>query len=83
MVREPILTTVDIADLRPTQITVGMREVTVKRKHWREIGRKKGGEIPRQAHDPGDPRAEEAHTTSSIIITSRWRCMTRGSRTSR
>ena len=27
MVREPILTTVDIADLRPTQITVGMREV--------------------------------------------------------
>jgi hypothetical protein len=31
MVREPILTTVAISDLRPTQITVGMREVAAKR----------------------------------------------------
>lgn len=45
MVREPILHTVDIADLRPTQITVGMREVTEKRKRWREIGLKKGAEF--------------------------------------
>jgi hypothetical protein len=45
MVREPVLTTVDIADLRPTQITVGLREVTVKRKRWREIGVKKGGKF--------------------------------------
>src|SRR5262249_16094913 len=36
MVREPLLTTVAIADLRPTQITVGMREVAAKRKRWRE-----------------------------------------------
>jgi len=42
MVREPILTTVDIADLRPTQITVGIREVEQKRKRWRETGFKKG-----------------------------------------
>jgi hypothetical protein len=42
MVREPALTTVAIADLRPTQITVGMREVMAKRKHWRETGMKKG-----------------------------------------
>ncbi|MGB7034546.1 MAG: ParB-like protein [Xanthobacteraceae bacterium] len=42
MVREPILTTVDIINLRPTQITVGMREVMEKRKHWRETGLKKG-----------------------------------------
>ncbi len=42
MVREPTLTTVAIADLRPTQITVGMREVLAKRKRWRETGRKKG-----------------------------------------
>ena len=42
MVREPILTTVDIADLRPTQITVGMREVMAKRKRWRETPTKKG-----------------------------------------
>jgi hypothetical protein len=42
MVREPLLTTVAIADLRPTQITVGMREVAAKRKLWRETGTKKG-----------------------------------------
>jgi hypothetical protein len=45
MVREPMLTSVAIADLRPTQITVGMREVEAKRKHWREIARKKGGKF--------------------------------------
>jgi len=33
--REPILHPVSIADLRPTQITVGMREVEAKRKTWR------------------------------------------------
>jgi hypothetical protein len=37
MVREPMLTTVPIADLRPTQLTVGMREVKAKHKRWREI----------------------------------------------
>src|SRR5262249_56422876 len=45
MVREPTLTSVAITDLRPTQITVGMREVEAKRKHWREIARKKGGKF--------------------------------------
>ena len=45
MVREPVLTTVAIAALRPTQITVGMREVLAKRKHWRETRSKKGGEF--------------------------------------
>jgi hypothetical protein len=39
-VREPILHPVAITDLRPTQITVGMREVEAKRKAWRS---KKGG----------------------------------------
>jgi hypothetical protein len=34
-VREPILHPVAIDDLRPTQITVGMREVKAKRKAWR------------------------------------------------
>jgi hypothetical protein len=42
MVREPTLTTVDVTQLRPTQITVGMREVMAKRKHWRETPAKKG-----------------------------------------
>jgi hypothetical protein len=37
LVREPVLTTVAIVDLRPTQLTVGMREVRAKRKHWREV----------------------------------------------
>jgi hypothetical protein len=44
-VREPVLTTVAIVDLRPTQITVGMREVLAKRKRWRETGAKKGGKF--------------------------------------
>ena len=42
MVREPVLSTVAIADLRPTQITVGMREVKSKRRHWRETAKRKG-----------------------------------------
>ena len=33
--REPILQPVPIAELRPTQITVGMREVAARRKHWK------------------------------------------------
>lgn len=41
-IREPVVATVAIADLRPTQITVGMREVQAKRKRWRETGPKKG-----------------------------------------
>jgi hypothetical protein len=45
MVREPVLTPVTIADLRPTQITVGMREVATKRERWRETGTKKGGKF--------------------------------------
>jgi len=43
MVREPTLTTVAIDDLRPTQITVGIREVKEKRKRWRELAAKEGG----------------------------------------
>ena len=35
-VREPRLEPVAILDLRPTQMTVGMREVKAKRKHWRD-----------------------------------------------
>src|ERR1700733_2196910 len=45
IVREPMLTQVAITDLRPTQITVGMREVLAKRKHWREMAEKKGGKF--------------------------------------
>jgi len=41
-VREPILHPVAIDDLRPTQITVGMREVEAKRKEWRAKADDKG-----------------------------------------
>jgi hypothetical protein len=44
-VREPLLEPVAILDLRPTQMTVGMREVKAKRKHWRDESRKKGEEF--------------------------------------
>jgi hypothetical protein len=41
-VREPMLHPVAIADLRPTQITVGMREVEAKRQAWRTKASDKG-----------------------------------------
>lgn len=44
-VREPILHPVEIAALRPTQITVGMREVEEKRKHWRQKQDQKKSEL--------------------------------------
>ena len=44
-IREPILIPVAIMDLRPTQITVGMREVEAKRKAWRDASGKKGGKF--------------------------------------
>lgn len=37
-IRDPILQTVDAVDLRPTQITVGLREVDAKRRAWRDKG---------------------------------------------
>src|SRR3982074_208690 len=44
--REPILQPIPILSLRPTQMTVGMREVKEKRKRWREHkSMKKQGEL--------------------------------------
>ena len=34
--REPVLQPVPIGDLRPTQMTIGLREVEEKRRRWRE-----------------------------------------------
>jgi hypothetical protein len=39
--RDPILHPIPILSLRPTQMTVGMREVKEKRKRWREHSSKK------------------------------------------
>jgi hypothetical protein len=44
-VREPILHPVAIDELRPTQITVGMREVDAKRKAWRAAKAPKAAEF--------------------------------------
>ena len=44
-VREPLLKPVPLADLRPTQITVGLREVKEKRKRWKEMADTKGSEF--------------------------------------
>jgi len=41
LAREPILNAIPIAKLRPTQITVGMREVEEKRARWRKLPEKK------------------------------------------
>lgn len=43
--REPFVKPVPLAELRPTQITVGMREVREKRKHWQETEARKGAEF--------------------------------------
>jgi len=44
-IREPRVKPFPIKELRPTQITVGMREVKEKRKRWREQSGKKGAEF--------------------------------------
>jgi len=43
--REPLVKPVPILSLRPTQLTVGMREVKEKRKQWREHKPKKRAEV--------------------------------------
>lgn len=44
-VREPRLNPVPLTELRPTQITVGMREVKEKRNRWKELAAAKGGDF--------------------------------------
>ena len=43
--REPRLEPVPIARLHPTQITVGLREVAEKRRHWRRVAPRRGPEF--------------------------------------
>jgi len=44
-IRDPVLIPVPISDLRPTQMTVGRREVEEKRLAWRERAEKDGSEF--------------------------------------
>ena len=39
MIAQDTIKTVPVADLVPTQMTVGMREVSFKRRRWRERSR--------------------------------------------
>jgi hypothetical protein len=41
---EPLVHPIPLADIRPTQMTVGMRGVERKRKEWHEKGSKKDAE---------------------------------------
>jgi hypothetical protein len=43
--REPRLKPVAVSDLRPTQMTVGFREVAEKRRAWTEIAEKSGADF--------------------------------------
>ena len=79
VVREPTLKPVNIEDLRPTQITVGMREVEAKRKRWREKGSKKELKFLEDHMIPVILGPRDV-TTLSIIITSPVRSMKRGGR---
>ncbi len=59
--REPILQPIPILSLRPTQMTVGMREVEEKRERWRRTQiEKEAGQASGQASDPGGAGAGQA-----------------------
>src|SRR5271168_3534213 len=45
MIREPIYKSTPLDELRPTQITVGMKEVEEKRRRWRDKHGVKAGEF--------------------------------------
>ena len=45
MIREPIYKSTPLRELRPTQITVGMKEVEEKRRRWRDKHGVKAGEF--------------------------------------
>ncbi|MGA9866624.1 MAG: ParB-like protein [Acetobacteraceae bacterium] len=83
-VREPLLHSVAIDDLRPTQITVGMREVEAKRKSWRTKSDDKGAKFlgqhmipvilgPKQRHYVIDhhhlTRALREEGVNSVLVT--------------
>ena len=79
--REPILQPIPILSLRPTQMTVGMREVKEKRKRWREHKSKKKQAELLGKHMIPVVLGPDKTTTWSIIIIWRARCTTRASRT--
>jgi hypothetical protein len=59
--REPRLEPVPIAQLHPTQITVGFREVAEKRGHWRKVAPRKGPDFLGRHMIPVILGAKERH----------------------
>jgi hypothetical protein len=59
--REPRLEPVPIAQLRPTQITVGFREVAEKRHHWRKVAPRNAPEFLRRHIVPVIRGPKERH----------------------
>lgn len=57
VVRESILGPVAITVLRPTQITVGLREVSQQKRERLRERKATNPKIPRRPHDPGGARA--------------------------
>jgi hypothetical protein len=45
MMREPLFRSTPLAELRPTQITVGMQEVAAKRREWQQKHGRKAGKF--------------------------------------
>jgi hypothetical protein len=71
--REPILEPVAVADLRPTQITVGYREVAQKRREWASRAERDGPEflgrhaIPVVRGPKGRPHVLDHHHLSRAL----------------
>ena len=75
--RDPILKPIPILSLRPTQMTVGMREVKEKRKRWREHKSAKKRAVLLGKHRFRSCSGRTSITMWWTIIIWRARCMTR------
>jgi hypothetical protein len=77
--RDVHLIPANLAALRPTQMTVGYREVTLKREHWKTLNKKQRSAAI-DSHSFPAVLGRRSFTTSSTIITSDGRCSKRASR---
>ena len=80
--REPVLHPTPILSLRPTQMTLGMREVEGKTEGLARLRPSEAREISRLAYGAGHPRARRRSPISPITIISRGRCTTMASKAS-
>jgi hypothetical protein len=72
--RDPVLDPVPVADLRPTQMTLGLREVAEKRREWRERAERDGPEflgrhmIPVLKGPKGQPYVIDHHHLARALL---------------